>query len=51
MTTLELLKKDILIAGFGRIGKRLIKRCLAFEMKVNVYDPYVSRRNKYTIRW
>jgi len=40
--TSELLNKNILIAGFGRIGKKLINRCLAFETKVYVYDPYVS---------
>tara|TARA_B100000586_G_C20058121_1_gene405016 strand:+ start:139 stop:1095 length:957 start_codon:yes stop_codon:yes gene_type:complete len=39
----ELFNKEILIAGFGRIGKNLIKRCLGFEMKVNVYDPFVSK--------
>ena len=32
-----------MIVGFGRIGKSLIKRCLGFEMKVNVYDPFVSK--------
>ena len=42
--THELLNKEILIAGFGRIGKNLIKRCLAFEMKVNVYDPFVDKK-------
>ena len=41
-STMELWKKNILIAGFGRIGKSLIKRCLGFEMNVYVYDPYVS---------
>ena len=40
--TLELFNKEILIVGFGRIGKSLIKRCLAFDMQVNVFDPYVS---------
>ena len=40
--TLELFKKEVLIVGFGRIGKCLIKRCLGFEMKVKVYDPFVS---------
>ena len=40
--TVELWNKNILIAGFGRIGKALIKRCLGFEMKVFVYDPFVS---------
>ena len=38
----ELWNKDILIAGFGRIGKALIKRCLGFEMNVFVYDPFVN---------
>ena len=41
--TYELFKKEILIAGFGRIGKNLIKRCHGFEMKVNVYDPFVNK--------
>ena len=40
--TIELWNKDILIAGFGRIGKALIKRCLGFEMNVFVYDPFVN---------
>ena len=40
--TFELLNKNILIIGFGRIGKKLISRCLAFDTKVHVYDPYVS---------
>jgi len=38
----ELLNKNILIAGFGRIGKKLIKKCLGFDMNVLVYDPYVE---------
>ena len=41
--TVELWSKNILIAGFGRIGQALIKRCLGFEMKVFVYDPFVSK--------
>ena len=41
--TYELFNKEILIIGFGRIGKNLIKRCLGFEMKVNVYDPFVNK--------
>ena len=40
--TLELFNKKMLIVGFGRIGKSLIKRCLGFEMKVNVFDPFVN---------
>jgi D-3-phosphoglycerate dehydrogenase len=38
----ELFNKTILIVGFGRIGKKLIKKCLGFDLKVIVYDPYVS---------
>ena len=40
--TFELLNKNVLIAGFGRIGKKLISRCLAFDTKVYVYDPYIK---------
>ena len=40
--TIELWGKNILIAGFGRIGQALIKRCLGFEMNVFVYDPYIN---------
>ena len=42
--TFELLNKNILIAGFGRIGKKLISRCLAFDTKVHIYDPYVDEK-------
>ena len=42
--TFEILNKNILIAGFGRIGKKLISRCLAFDSKVYVYDPYVDEK-------
>ncbi|RTL68198.1 MAG: hydroxyacid dehydrogenase [Hyphomicrobiales bacterium] len=38
----DLLEKELLIIGFGRIGTRTAKRALAMEMKVSVYDPYVS---------
>ena len=38
----ELFNKTVLIAGFGRIGKKLIKKCLGFDMKVIVFDPYVD---------
>ena len=40
----ELWKKNILIAGFGRIGKNLIKKCLGFDMNVFVYDPFVDAK-------
>ena len=38
----ELYKKNIFIIGFGRTGKALSKRCISFETKVYVYDPYVE---------
>ncbi|HSB48613.1 MAG TPA: hydroxyacid dehydrogenase [Burkholderiales bacterium] len=37
----ELRGKTLLIVGFGRIGTRIAKRCIAMEMAVEVYDPYV----------
>ena len=40
----ELANKIILIVGFGRIGRQLIKRCLGFEMKVYAYDPFVDQK-------
>ena len=43
--TLELFNKEILIIGFGRIGKSLIKRCLGFDMKVKIFDPFVSKES------
>jgi D-3-phosphoglycerate dehydrogenase / 2-oxoglutarate reductase len=36
----DLYGKAVLIIGFGRIGTRTAKRCLAMEMSVLVYDPY-----------
>jgi D-3-phosphoglycerate dehydrogenase len=38
----DLFGKTVLIIGFGRIGTRTAKRCLAMEMTVLVYDPYKS---------
>lgn len=40
----ELFNKLILIIGFGRIGRKLIKKCMGFDMKVLVYDPYVDEK-------
>jgi D-3-phosphoglycerate dehydrogenase len=36
----DLFGKTVLIIGFGRIGTRTAKRCLAMEMTVLIYDPY-----------
>src|ERR1700724_1634438 len=38
----DLFGKTVLIVGFGRIGTRTAKRCLAMEMNVSVFDPYKS---------
>ena len=38
----DLYGKTALVVGFGRIGTRTAKRCLAMEMTVLVYDPYKS---------
>ena len=38
----DVAEKKLLVIGFGRIGSRLVKRALAFDMKVFVYDPYVE---------
>ncbi len=42
MLPYDLFGKTVLIVGFGRIGTRTAKRCLAMEMNVEVYDPYKS---------
>lgn len=36
----DLLGKTALVIGFGRIGSRLVKRLVAMEMNVLVYDPF-----------
>jgi D-3-phosphoglycerate dehydrogenase / 2-oxoglutarate reductase len=40
MLPYDLFGKTVLIIGFGRIGTRTARRCLAMEMNVLVYDPY-----------
>ena len=42
--TLEIYKKNILILGFGRIGKELAKRCKGFESQIYVCDPYIKSK-------
>jgi len=39
----ELYQKNIVIFGFGRIGKAVAQRCLGFEANVYVYDPFVGK--------
>ncbi len=38
----ELWRKEILIIGFGRVGRRVARLCAAFGMNVIVADPYVA---------
>ncbi len=38
----ELLGKTLGLLGFGRIGKEVAARAIAFGMKVIAYDPFVS---------
>jgi D-3-phosphoglycerate dehydrogenase len=38
----DFFEKTLLVVGFGRIGTRMARRALAFEMRVLVYDPYVK---------
>ena len=38
----DLAEKNIMVIGFGRIGSNFVKRALAFDMNVYVYDPYVD---------
>lgn len=38
----ELFNKEILIVGFGRIGRKIIKKCIGFDMSVKVFDPNVN---------
>jgi D-3-phosphoglycerate dehydrogenase len=37
----DLAGRKVLVLGFGRIGRRLVNRCVAMEMDVLVHDPYV----------
>ena len=39
----ELYQKNIVLFGFGRIGKAVAKRCIGFEANVYVYDPFISK--------
>src|SRR5450759_5435778 len=40
MLPYDLFGKTVLLVGFGRIGTRTAKRCLAMEMNVLIFDPY-----------
>jgi D-3-phosphoglycerate dehydrogenase len=38
----EILGKNLLLMGFGRIGREVAKRALVFGMRIHVFDPYVN---------
>ncbi len=38
---IDLAGRTVMVLGFGRIGRRLVNRCVAMEMRVLVHDPYV----------
>jgi D-3-phosphoglycerate dehydrogenase len=38
----DLFGKTVLVVGFGRIGTRIARACLALGMSVRVYDPYIA---------
>ncbi len=46
---IELSGKTVLIVGFGRIGTRSARRCLAFDMSVQVYG-HMSARSGHSCR-
>jgi D-3-phosphoglycerate dehydrogenase / 2-oxoglutarate reductase len=39
---IDLFGKTLLVIGFGRVGTRIARFCLALGMTVLVYDPYVK---------
>jgi len=39
----DLFEKTIVILGCGRIGSRMVKRCIGLEMNTLVYDPYIHQ--------
>ena len=38
----ELKNKKLGLIGFGKVGKEVAQRAKAFEMEIQIYDPYVS---------
>src|ERR1019366_1196663 len=40
---MEMSGQTVLIVGFGRIGTRQARRCLAFDMHVLIHDPYMDQ--------
>jgi D-3-phosphoglycerate dehydrogenase / 2-oxoglutarate reductase len=42
MLAADLLGKTLLLVGFGRVGRAVAVRALAFGMRVTVHDPFIS---------
>jgi lactate dehydrogenase-like 2-hydroxyacid dehydrogenase len=42
-TSYTLLEKNVGILGFGRIGREVARRCLAFKTNIGYYDPYRAK--------
>jgi D-3-phosphoglycerate dehydrogenase len=40
----EITGKNLLILGYGRIGQRLARLTVGFEMTIRAYDPYLSEK-------
>ena len=38
----EIFGKNLLLVGYGRIGREVANRALAFGMRIHVFDPYVN---------
>ena len=47
--TSDLRDKTILLVGYGRIGRRVAHLCRAFDMRVEVYDPYLPQESAESI--
>jgi D-3-phosphoglycerate dehydrogenase len=42
VTGVELSGRNLLIVGFGRVGKQVAARARAFDMNISVFDPYLQ---------
>lgn len=47
----SLTHKKVALIGFGDIGRAVAKRLHSFNMFINVYDPFVTKRPKDVLRY